>query len=283
VTRQAFSVDVNGGYLSGWTEGDGVPILVLHGGPGMGVDYLSGLIAELAPRHQVASYQQRGLEPSTAGAPYDVATQVEDVVSVLDGLGWDRVIVVGHSWGGHLLLHLMVRHPARVAGACVVEPLGGVGDGGMAEFEAEIRRRTPPEDCARADALDQLALSGRASQEEQNESLRLVWPAYFPSHDSASPYCSIPMSSEAYGATFESLIDELPRLADGLKGCRVPTVFVHGSASPMPVTASTATSDLLADTAVEIVDGAGHFIWLDRPGAVVGATERLHRRIDTTT
>jgi proline iminopeptidase len=282
MTREAFSVDVNGGYLSGWIEGEGVPILVLHGGPGMGVDYLSELIAELAERHQVAAYQQRGVEPSSARAPYDVATQTDDVVAVLDHLGWDRVIVVGHSWGGHLLLHLMGRHPGRVAGACVVDPLGGVGDGGIAEFEAEMSRRTPPEDLARAEALDQLALAGRASPEELDESMRLFWPAYFPTRESASPYRPIPLSREAYAATFESLLEELPRLADRLKDCRVPTVFVHGSDSPMPVTASSATAEVIGDAAVEIVDGAGHFIWLDQPGTVVSAADGLLRRIDKT-
>jgi pimeloyl-ACP methyl ester carboxylesterase len=214
--------------------------------------------------------------------PYDVATQTDDAVAILDHVGWDRVIVVGHSWGGHLLLHLMVRHPGRVAGACVVDPLGGVGDGGMAEFEAEMSRRMPPADRARAEALDQLALTGKASQEEQDESMRLLWPAYFPSRKSVSPYRSIPMSSEAYAATFESLLRELPRLQDRLKDCRVPTVFIHGSASPVPVTASSATAELMADAAVEIVHGAGHFIWLDRPGTVLGAADGLLRRIDKT-
>jgi pimeloyl-ACP methyl ester carboxylesterase len=282
VTRETFSVDVNGGYLSGWVEGDGVPILVLHGGPGMGVDYLSELITELAEHHRVASYQQRGVDPSTARAPYDVATQTDDVVAVLDHLGWDRVVVLGHSWGGHLLLHLLVRNPSRVAGACVVDPLGGVGDGGMAEFDAEIFRRTPPEDRARAEALDQVALAGKATHEEQDESMRLVWPAYFPSRESATPYRPIPMSSEAYGTTFESLLEELPHLADRLKDCRVPTVFIHGSASPMPVTASTATADVIPGAAVEIVDGAGHFIWLDRPGTVAKALADLLSRVDAS-
>ena len=74
----------------------------------------------------------------------------------------------------------------------------------------------------------ELALAGRAGPEENDEAMRLVWPAYFPSRDSAPPYRTIAMSSEAYGATYESLVAELPLLEAQLTGCGVPTTFVHG-------------------------------------------------------
>jgi pimeloyl-ACP methyl ester carboxylesterase len=194
---------------------------------------------------------------------------------VLDGLGWRQALAVGHSWGGHLLLHVMTRSPERLIGACVVDPLGGVGDGGMAEFEAEMSRRTPPEDSARATELDERALAGEATAEEADESLRLFWPAYFASRDSAPPYEHIEMSNEAYAQTYESLQAELPGLAQDLRRCSVPTLFVHGERSPMPLSASADTAALLLNADVEVVQGAGHFVWLDRPGRVAEAVHRL--------
>lgn len=186
--------------------------------------------------------------------------------------------MLGHSWGGHLLLHLLARYHDRVSAACAVDPLGGVGDGGMAEFEAEITRRTPAEDRARADELDQLALAGKSTPDQDDESLRLVWPAYFPSPQVAPPYRSIAMSAEAYGQTYSSLVTELPSLADRLKHCPVPTVFVSGTGSPIPATACTEAAALFTDAEVEMVDGAGHFIWLDRPGVVSEAVDQLISR-----
>ena len=104
-----FEVAVEGGRLAGSVMGQGDPVLLLHGGPGLPWTYLEPLMEELADRYRVAAYQQRGLPPSTAGAPYDVRTQVGDVAAVLDGLGWERALVAGHSWGGHLLLHALGR------------------------------------------------------------------------------------------------------------------------------------------------------------------------------
>ena len=84
------------------------------------------------------------------------------------------------------------------------------------------------------------------------------------------------MSVEAYAATSESLLSELPGLAARLAGVTVPTEFLHGAKSPMPVTASTDSADAIGEAAhVQVVDGAGHFVWHERPGCVRAALDRL--------
>jgi pimeloyl-ACP methyl ester carboxylesterase len=45
-----------------------------------------------------------------------------------------------HSWGGHLALRLAAAHPERLLGVLAVDPLGIVGDGGMAAFDTEMAR-----------------------------------------------------------------------------------------------------------------------------------------------
>jgi proline iminopeptidase len=74
-----------------------------------------------------------------------VAQSTNDALAVLDALQWSRALIVGHSWGGHLALRLAAAHPERRLGALAVDPLGVVGDGGMADLEAEIVARTPKE------------------------------------------------------------------------------------------------------------------------------------------
>ena len=273
---ESFEIGVVGGLLRGSVVGRGDPVLLLHGGPGLPWTYMQALVDEICDGYQVAVYQQRGLPPSTAGAPFDVPTQVADVVAVLDGLGWERAVVIGHSWGGHLLIHLLAAHPERVAAAMVIDPLGGVGDGGEAQFEAELNRRTPPESVERAQELDQRAMDGQGTEADAVESLRLYWPAYFANPAAAPPFPEMQLSVEAYSATFESLHAELPGLAGRLVGLAVPTLFVHGASSPMPVAASTDTAQAIGPAAaVQVLDGVGHFPWLDRPGVVRAALDRL--------
>jgi len=276
MTREDFSVSVAGGRLAGWVAGAGPQVLLLHGGPGLSYDYLDGLAAELLDGYRVAAYQQRGLAPSTAGAPYDVPAHVSDVVAVLDELGWDTGVILGHSWGGHLLLNVVATAPERVRAALVVEPIGCVGDGGVAEFEAEMIRRTPAEDVTRAEELDRRAMAGEGSVEDMAESLRLFWPAYFADPATAPPFPGSRLSVEAYAATLASMNERLPGLADRLAGSRVPTVLLAGAGSPIPVSASVDSAAAIGPAAtVVVVDGVGHFPWLERPGEIRSALDRV--------
>ena len=160
---EVLKVAADGGPLGGWIQGTGPPVLLLHGGPGLNHTYLDSLGAELDTEFQVASYQQRGLEPSTLEGPFTVAQSIEDAVAVLDGLGWPRAWVVGHSWGGHLALRLAAERPERLLGALAVDPIGVVGDGGHAAFEAEMSARTPLARRRRAEELDERELSGEGT------------------------------------------------------------------------------------------------------------------------
>jgi proline iminopeptidase len=278
VPAEPFEVAAKGGVLRGSVAGHGDPVLLLHGGPGLLGTYLQPLVDELSGGYRVATYQQRGLPPSTAAGPYDVATQVADVVAVLDGLGWERAVVAGHSWGGHLLLHLLAAHPARVTAGLAIDTLGGVGDGGEAEFDAELVRRTPPGDVARVEHLERRAMAGEGSEADLSDSLRLLWPAYFADRAAAPPFPEMRFSVEAYAATFASLHDELPGLAARIAGVTVPTLFVHGTGSPMPVTAAADTARAIGPAAaVEVLENAGHFPWHERPGALRDALDRLAR------
>jgi proline iminopeptidase len=272
--------DVPGGSLRGWARGDGgvPPVLLLHGGPGLSYEYLRGLAVDVGNTYRVAAFQQRGLAPSTTKGPFDVERAVADVLAVLDALGWARAWVVGHSWGGHLLLHLALAAPERLHGGLAVDPLGAVGDGGAAGFEAELVARTPEADAARAVELDQRAMRGEGTPEEMTESLALLWPSYFAARDDVMPFPALRASLPAYSGLWESLKAELPALEAALPSITVPLAFLAGGASPMPADAAAgATAARIPGARLEVLEGAGHFPWHERPGCVRAALDRLVR------
>jgi len=55
--------------------------------------------------------------------PYTAPWLADQVAGLLDALTIPRAIVVGHSLGGSIALHLAARHPARVAALALVSPL----------------------------------------------------------------------------------------------------------------------------------------------------------------
>jgi pimeloyl-ACP methyl ester carboxylesterase len=275
VTWSAFATHGDGPIIGGRRAGSGPPVLLLHGGPGLGFDYLRDLADELAQENDVAWYQQRGLAPSAAEGPFTVALDVADARRVLDLLGWNTAYVVGHSWGGQLALHVAAALPERLLGVLAVDPLGSVGDGCWPEFDVEIFRRTPEAVRARARELDELTTAGAAGDELALEAMRLVWPAYFANPEAAPPMPQLRIASERSAQMGRSIIAELPELEARLPQIRVPVGFVHGSRSPMPLAASTDAAERIPGAWVEVVDGAGHFVWVEAPGAVRAALRRL--------
>jgi pimeloyl-ACP methyl ester carboxylesterase len=272
----AFFAPVDGGHIGGWVDGEGEPVLLLHGGPGLDATYMRTLPDELGGGYRTVLFQQRGLAPSVVAGPYDIATALADTVAVLDHLAIDRAYVVGHSWGGHLALHVAVAFADRVKGVLCLDTLGAVGDGGSAAFEAEMAARTPEDVRARATELDERAMRGEGTVEEALESLRLVWPAYFADPSTATPMpFDMQLSVDAYAGLWASLQEGLPRLTAALPDIALPVGFVAGERSPMPLSASSDAVDLIPGAWLEVVQGVGHMLWMERAGCVRPALHRL--------
>jgi len=265
--------------IAGWKTGTGPPVLLLHGGPGLS-DYMESLLPELTDAYTVIRFQQRGLAPSTTEGPFDVETTLADTIAVLDGLGLDRPVIAGHSWGGHLLMHLIAAHPDRVAAALVLDPLGAVKDGGEADLSRILGERTTPEAAARAAELDEKALRGEGTSADQIEGLALVWPGYFADPATAPPMPPMEISVEAYSQIFESIRQHFERqtLVSLLPNISVPTRFLLGEKCPIPPAHGIASAALLRDAEARVLADCGHFIWMDRPGAVREGLDDLSGR-----
>jgi proline iminopeptidase len=274
--REAFTVEATGGTLGGWVVGDGAPVLLVHGGPGLSYEYLDGLADELGTGVRIAAFQQRGLAPSTLAGPFTISQAIDDVIAVLDGLGWPQAVLVGHSWGGHLVLRTAAAHPDRLLGVLSVDPIGVVGDGGTAAFEAEMVARTPKEGRARAQQLDERAMSGDGTADDGLEGLAIMWPAYFADPENVPPLPPIRLSVEAYSGLNDEMTEGLEEIAAALATGSVPYGVVAGAGSPIPWgQAARTTAELSPRAFLMVVPAAGHFPWLEVPGSVRTALQRL--------
>jgi proline iminopeptidase len=262
-------------------DGEGPPAVLLHGGPGMSAHYLDPLVPFLTGAFSPIIYQQRGLPPTTSGEPFTVEANVADAVAVIDDAVRGRAWIVGHSWGGHLGLHLLVSCPERIAGAIIIDPLGAHLEV-MEEFGRRLEAPLTDEQRAFVGEIEAKEEAGTATAEESLETLRLVWPSYFADPPTAPPMPDIELAVAAFAATMasvkehaeaETLIRGLPAVPTG-----TPVLFVHGAASPMPVRASTETAKLIPHAQAEIIEGAGHFIWHERPDELRDVVAAFARR-----
>ncbi|MDD5370114.1 MAG: alpha/beta fold hydrolase, partial [Anaerolineaceae bacterium] len=125
--------------LHHFSDGSGATILVVHGGPGSPfVTPPPGLHA-LAQRYQFQYYDQRGCGASTR--PIDkfdsantyqnmlaldktlgLGAQIADIERIRRILGEDKLVLVGHSFGGFLAALYAAEFPEHVRGLVLVDP-----------------------------------------------------------------------------------------------------------------------------------------------------------------
>jgi len=275
VSEREFRAETEGGEIVGWLRdgpSDAPPALLLHGGPGLS-DYLASLADELDGVVTTARYQQRGIAPSVTSGDRTIERHVADVADVLDALGWDRALIVGHSWGGHLVMHFAVAHPERTLAAVPIDPLGGVGDGGKAEFVETLRSHVPVADLPRYEELEALE---SATDAERSESFRMVWPFYFANPSKAPPFPDFrydPRSEETWASINAHI--EAKTLEKALPAFDLPFVIVHGEESPIPISASEQTVAIAPGGRLVAIRGSGHWPWLEAPTSVRSAITEL--------
>lgn len=97
------------------------PLLAIHGITAHGTRFAPLAAAVLADRHVVAP-DLRGHGFSHTQAPWNLETHVQDLLEVLDSVGWEKIDIIGHSLGGNLGLRLLSSHPERVNSLLLLDP-----------------------------------------------------------------------------------------------------------------------------------------------------------------
>jgi proline iminopeptidase len=255
------------------TSGSGPPALLLHGGPGLS-DYLAPLAAELDSVLCCVRYQQRGIEPAPTDGPLDVTAHVSDALAVLDAIGGEPWLV-GHSWGGHLALQVAVEAPHRVRGLVLIGSLGAEGDGGWDALDATIESRLTPAAAAEVEQAEaELERGADDADAVALRALRAVWPAYFADPAAAPPAPDDLRTGQA--AYEEGRVSVLAGLEAGtlrreLPELDLPVLLVHGTDDPLPLSSAEGLARLLPRSRLVVLEGCGHFPWLEQPGVVADA------------
>jgi pimeloyl-ACP methyl ester carboxylesterase len=206
-----------------------------------------------------------------------VEGHVADAVAVLDALGWRQAWAIGHSWGGHLAMHLAVARPVRLLGVVALDALGAVGDGGGKALGENLTRGLPDEQRTWIDEYYPREEAGKGTPEESLEALRILWPYYFGDPGSAPPMPEMRMDLEGHLLTWASVGRNFEEgtLEGGLTRLRMPALVLHGDASPIPYAEAERTAALIPGVSLRILPGIGHFAWVEQPGSVRREMEAL--------
>jgi N-formylmaleamate deformylase len=230
--------------------GDGVPLVVLPGitSPAITMDFVARDLVDLV-RPVVVDVRGRGL--SDSGPSYTLDDYADDTAAVIDGLGLDRPLVLGHSMGARITAVTAARRLPLRGTVLVDPPMSGPGRGPypttLETFLgqlAEARGGTTAEEVARS--------WPRWPRREQE--LRARW---------LSSCDADAIAATHRGFETEDLFEPWPRVP-------APTVLIRGGDSPV-VTPAGAAEAAEANRAAQIVTvpDAGHMVFWDEPASAL--------------
>ncbi len=162
-------IDVGDAELYVEEEGEGVPLVLINGGPGGTHHYFHPWFSRATDFARVIYYDQRGcgLSDRAPGAEgYSVDQAVADLDALREGLGLERWAVLGYSYGGFLAQYYALRHPERVSGLVLVGASPGMwtgtGSSRQGEFISEAERQRMREIRQQLDSLREVTGMSRA-------------------------------------------------------------------------------------------------------------------------
>lgn len=121
----ATMIKVNGVTLRCLVEGDGEPLVLIHG-VGNSLAAWDGVSARLRDRYRIVRYDQRGHgESEKVPGPYAVEDFSGDLQALLDALGIKRAHVAGHSLGGLVAQSFALDHPDRLRKLALISTVAG--------------------------------------------------------------------------------------------------------------------------------------------------------------
>jgi proline iminopeptidase len=130
-------------------RGDGYPVIVLHGGPGLDHHMFGDYLDALTDRYRLVFVDQRaqGRSEKTSPETWTLPQMGADVGLLARAMGLERYAVLGHSYGAFVALQHAVDFPGQAAQTIVSDGLPSVRflsevDQALASFQpVELRER----------------------------------------------------------------------------------------------------------------------------------------------
>ena len=259
--------------------GHGPPLVLMHGGPGADRWTLSPL-RRLRDQARIVTYDHR-CNGRSEGADVTSMTWenlTADADALRERLGFERWAVLGHSFGGHVALEYALRHPDRVSRLILVDTAATswwsqvhaptvLGSRGWSPQIVELSRRW---------------FNGEVEPKEMFRILMQLGPAYF--HKPSVLLLIRTLIDDGWRSKMrpEALIFAGRHLMPGwsvvtrLREISAPTLVIAGASDFIfPPEAQAELADGIPNAELDLITGAGHDPWVERPDAFFPALRQF--------
>ena len=274
-----------------FADGTGTNVLVVHGGPGVPItEPLAGL-KPLSTSYRFQYYDQRGagkssrpIDKFTSSNYYEnmqtldrtlgLGAQIADIERIRHILGDEKIILVGHSFGGFIASLYAAEFPEHVKALVLISPAEMLvmppESGGLYEQVKPLL----PENMkpAYADYLSRYLNFSNLFTHNEKELVALN-NEFVPYYQAAiqAKGGSIPasnMSGDVGGWMVQAMYLSMGTKHDyraALKTVNAPVLVIHGANDLQPEKASRMYADLFPNAQFQVIQNASHFSFSEQP------------------
>ncbi len=273
-----------------FSRGAGRNVLIIHGGPGM--PYREPLLGlePLTDKYRFHYYDQRGCGKSTR--PIDrfesknqyenmttldqtlgLGAQIADIERIRQILGEEKLILIGHSWGGFLAALYAAEFPEHIEALILVSPANMLvmpQPEADSDLFASVRSRLPQSRLAEYDSFmkDYFDFNKLFTRSEADlVALDEKFGEYYISVVDISGLQPIRQGEPGGWMTWGMYISmgQQHDYREGLKKVTAPVLVIHGADDLQSEAASRLYSDTFPNARFAIIEDAGHFSFQQKP------------------
>lgn len=248
--------------------GSGIPLLILHGGPGLDHSYFLPQFAELAKDYKLIFIDQRanGRTEAPDSTKMNLSFFIEDIESVRKEFALGKLNLLGHSWGALIAMFYAVRYPENLNLLILMNPVSASSQGRDTANKLLQSRITKQDSIDRAEVMRSEGFRSRTPEAIS----KLFRIAFRPSFYNKTLVDSITLTFQPDYAKKSSTLRHMRGLLvydiqQELSRIQCPTLILHGADDAIPLLTSRELQKQIGGSQLVVLYNCGHFPYIDAP------------------
>lgn len=250
------------------TYGEGKPMIIINGGPGMNSNGFEILAQRLSKNNKTIIYDQRGTGRSSMltmdAATMTMKSMIDDIECVRKQLKIEKLIIMGHSFGGMLASFYAVKYPEHIA-SLILSSSGGIDLDLLTYVGNSINSKLSEDELTSVRYWEKRIGSGDTSYHARFQRGLSLAPAYL--YDKKNISLLADRLTQGNVLINVLLWEDMNRIgfdcSQQLKTFTKPVLIIQGKQDILKEETAIKSQKAFKNSKLVLLDHCGHYGWLD--------------------
>ncbi len=275
---QGKSSDVDTTGLHHHAEGSGAPIIVIHGGPGLGSEYIAPHFKGLSETYKVIYFDQRnsGQSPlDTDSTKVSLTGFIDDIELIRKHYNEDKVAILAHSWGGLLGMKYALEYPDKVSHLILMS--SNAADVSLNnQANIKLANQMSADDIEARTKIMRTEAFINQNPRAYEELMSIGFSYQFADRNLVDKLeLKLPDDFGKKSQQLSFLYKDLTNynFTESLKDLQAPTLLLYGLKDPLTPYALNSLSQIIPHNTIKAIDDAGHFPFIEKPQETISTIQ----------